>query len=73
LYRDTGTPLVATKASTLPLSSELIQIVVLVLKVVAFRGASIISCHSLVVVVVAQGCDLRLSIPFIRGEKEGEE
>jgi hypothetical protein len=24
-------------------------------------------------VVVAQGCDLRLSISFIRGEKEGEE
>ena len=65
-----GTPLIATKANAFPFTSELVEVVVLVLKVVASRIVVIVYCH---LVVVAQGCDLRLSISFIRGEKECEE
>ena len=69
LHCDTGTPLIATKASALPLSSKLIQIVVLVLKVEASGIASIISLDS---VVVAQSCDFFLGIPLFREEAEEE-
>jgi hypothetical protein len=65
-----GTPLIATKANAFPFTCELVEVVVLVLKVEASGIASIIFYH---LVVVAQGCDLRLSISFIRGEKECEE
>ena len=65
-----GTPLIATKANAFPFTCELVEVVVLVLKVEASRIVVIVFCH---LMVVAQGRYLRLSIPFIRGEKEGEE
>ena len=51
-------PLVATKASTLPFTCELIEVMVSILKVEASGIASIIFYHS---VVVAQSFDPRLS------------
>jgi len=51
-------PEVVTKAYALPFSYELIKVVVLILKVVTLRVATVAIPHAL---EVAQGCDLRLS------------
>ena len=50
--------MIVPKANAFPLTCELIEVMVSVLKVVALRIVSIVSYH---LTVVAQGCDLRLS------------
>jgi len=62
-------PEVVTKAHALPFSYELIEVMMLILKVVTLRVATVAIPHAR---EVAQGCDLRLSRDPRSREKEYE-
>ena len=65
-----GTPLVVAKARAFPLSSELIEVVVSVLKIEATRIIVVTIPH---LPEIAQSCDLRLSIGGFSYEEQYEE